>query len=161
MAGGAGKTTGSPPLTRGPPWPSGGWCDDLRITPAYAGTTHYGDRNATSRRDHPRLRGDHASAQDNLMQSLGSPPLTRGPLVHSLRVQPHYRITPAYAGTTPDLPRPFAGMRDHPRLRGDHPLTMCSVSSNKGSPPLTRGPRSSPAAAAVRRRITPAYAGTT
>ena len=52
-------------------------------------------------------------------------------------------------------------MWDHPRLRGDHDPRKTVMDSNKGSPPLARGPLSQPYKFAWLPGITPACAGTT
>ena len=50
---------GSPPRMRGPRRLAVVNAYDLRITPAYAGTTHIQIGGCFSRRDHPRVCGDH------------------------------------------------------------------------------------------------------
>ena len=92
---------------------------------------------------------------------IGSPPLTRGPLVVAAASPDGPGITPAYAGTTSTIWRNRSSPRDHPRLRGDHQRRYHQRSLFGGSPPLTRGPLPSASSAAAPVRITPAYAGTT
>ena len=70
-------------------------------------------------------------------------------------------IIPAYAGST-STPAPLtASHRDHPRIRGEHVIGITHVSIWKGSSPHTRGARHGRTARALRRRIIPAYAGST
>ena len=71
------------------------------------------------------------------------------------------RITPAYAGTTKMETAMIDGIKDHPRLRGDHDIESPSSKVVMGSPPLTRGPLRSKHRPSGLFRITPAYAGTT
>ena len=50
---------GSSPHTRGARGELVGWADDGGIIPAYAGSTPAPSCGAASRRDHPRIRGEH------------------------------------------------------------------------------------------------------
>ena len=71
------------------------------------------------------------------------------------------RIIPAYAGSTAGtwcLCRPIS---DHPRIRGEHALRRTSRIGLVGSSPHTRGARSGAPRGRGRRRIIPAYAGST
>ena len=116
------RSLGSPPLTRGPhgrpyiPRPL------MRITPAYAGTTDILFPSGRDRKDHPRLRGDHAKYGKGPTAKSGSPPLTRGPRNLTCPNVDIERITPAYAGTTTACEMWLLRRPDHPRLRGDHSL---------------------------------------
>lgn len=132
--------SGSPPLTRGPQSDANGYASVQRITPAYAGTTPRGRGPCSGRPDHPRLRGDHSSAFSMSFDTCGSPPLTRGPPTSSSPQMGHFRITPAYAGTTASIRPSHRRTWDHPRLRGDHPSFKPLETHSHGSPPLTRGP---------------------
>ena len=131
---------GSPPLTRGPhgrpyiPRPL------MRITPAYAGTTDILFPSGRDRKDHPRLRGDHAKYGKGPTAKSGSPPLTRGPRNLTCPNVDIERITPAYAGTTVLVLSHMTRRQDHPRLRGDHSGKLPVSDTSWGSPPLTRGP---------------------
>ena len=91
---------GSPPLTRGTPVKVIFPATTTRITPAYAGNTHIHLPIDVGYKDHPRLRGEHATFGTRHDLQMGSPPLTRGTLI-ILNVSLHNpRITPAYAGNT-------------------------------------------------------------
>ena len=91
---------GSPPPTRGT------LCrlvQNLRqsgITPAYAGNTQYNLGEPMSRRDHPRLRGEHLYKKGLINLWIGSPPPTRGTLPNLTQTINNTGITPAYAGNT-------------------------------------------------------------
>ncbi len=152
---------GSPPLTRGPQGSSVQRVDQDGITPAYAGTTSKFSPVSSHSRDHPRLRGDHASIQSHTGHPSGSPPLTRGPRASVEDLQRGLRITPAYAGTTSTRASECSLSRDHPRLRGDHIPGGPDDGTSLGSPPLTRGPLVVPLGQLPDLGITPAYAGTT
>ena len=71
---------GSPPLTRGTPVPLFRTILLSGITPAYAGNTYANGSIPRIRRDHPRLRGEHDMNNDDISDTMGSPPLTRGTL---------------------------------------------------------------------------------
>ena len=70
-------------------------------------------------------------------------------------------ITPAYAGNTNQLLGAGQGLRDHPRLRGEHFGTLRRSEVCAGSPPPTRGTQGKYCTCKRYIRITPAYAGNT
>ena len=112
-------------------------------------------------RDHPRLRGEYKRIRLIFRIRKGSPPLTRGILVWCLWEYRIYRITPAYAGNTPDEHVEGMATEDHPRLRGEYLKIAITQLTDKGSPPLTRGIQDRIALIADPCGITPAYAGNT
>ena len=91
---------GSSPLTRGKPKPAEKKIESGRLIPAHAGKTatvgrgaqlgglipaHAGKtpprpRRSSRQRAHPRSRGENATHPDEVMNALGSSPLTRGKL---------------------------------------------------------------------------------
>ena len=152
---------GSPPLTRGPPLKNGVHTSYSWITPAHAGTTPRCPPGLAPARDHPRSRGDHPDETARIDVMLGSPPLTRGPLPLRLCPLQYLRITPAHAGTTGNEKTRSATRGDHPRSRGDHANWSFTPRTERGSPPLTRGPLGRVVIAILHSRITPAHAGTT
>ena len=131
--------SGSPPLTRGKGTAIPCTLSRRRITPAYAGKSVFWLAQKEANWDHPRLRGEKFRIRLLFRMIPGSPPLTRGKAHKIAGVQDLRRITPAYAGKSPEFPARLA--------------------SNPGSPPLTRGKE----AVKTNRRhphgITPAYAG--
>ena len=113
------------------------------------------------RRDHPRIRGEHAGPQPGRRVLGGSSPHTRGALEQDLAGVPEGRIIPAYAGSTSTRrPRPCSP-RDHPRIRGEHPIAVHMKAYGTGSSPHTRGAPVPRLHANVAVRIIPAYAGST
>ena len=91
-----------------------------RIIPAYAGSTARGTRMAYGRRDHPRIRGEHAVGVGHARTLDGSSPHTRGAQLSATTSQPLRRIIPAYAGST-EIPFGSGDASwDHPRIRGEH-----------------------------------------
>ena len=91
------------------------------IIPAYAGSTGDDPSQERSRRDHPRIRGEHRPAARRVDHLLGSSPHTRGA-----------PWTWAVSGTA---------KKDHPRIRGEHAAWMPSIIIASGSSPHTRGAR--------------------
>ena len=70
----------------------------LRITPAYAGKRYFYIYVWFLSWDHPRLRGEKVDFVSNLIDFVGSPPLTRGKEQFTQQLKQFFGITPAYAG---------------------------------------------------------------
>ena len=132
-----------------------------RIIPAYAGSTPAPSCGAASRRDHPRIRGEHGAAQDARDGREGSSPHTRGARVHVFDDGICRGIIPAYAGSTKVRIKQFRVCGDHPRIRGEHVAWHLQESSQLGSSPHTRGALPRGRDPHFRRGIIPAYAGST
>ena len=94
------QSTGSPPLTRELLDKISLEALQIRITPAYAGTTIFCTFFYAIIWDHPRLRGNYELANGKEGDGTGSPPLTRELPTSNGYVVNHFGITPAYAGTT-------------------------------------------------------------
>ena len=152
---------GSSPHTRGAP-PSYRWSSlNVRIIPAYAGSTLWWSYSRPTRTDHPRIRGEHRFVRPRPGSRAGSSPHTRGALglrVPSVRVN---GIIPAYAGSTYGPTRSGRRPSDHPRIRGEHRNLRFPASALIGSSPHTRGAPPRCFDMHVRERIIPAYAGST
>ena len=71
-----------------------------RITPACAGKTGLTDPSTTSKRDHPRMRGEDLVLSPCIQGNGGSPPHARGRLYSEYWNSPWAGITPACAGKT-------------------------------------------------------------
>ena len=152
---------GSSPHTRGARGRRQGSGAHPGIIPAYAGSTRGGSGRAGRRRDHPRIRGEHAVPTFTGGTGRGSSPHTRGALHPSRRHRPRSRIIPAYAGSTsPPEPRP-GPPPDHPRIRGEHQTRQWQNGRTLGSSPHTRGALLRSACACLSSGIIPAYAGST
>ena len=152
---------GSSPHTRGAPPPPRMARFRRGIIPAYAGSTGPGVKFSRGRRDHPRIRGEHSGVFFCPISDRGSSPHTRGARSARWRRGPCRRIIPAYAGSTTGASFSKIGITDHPRIRGEHPLEIDSLSTEKGSSPHTRGARQSAEWGQQKARIIPAYAGST
>ena len=135
--------------------------EDLRIIPAYAGST-VGQAHVQSRRaDHPRIRGEHFLSHPFSVSSTGSSPHTRGAREHDVLLPARLGIIPAYAGSTSARWERSFSTKDHPRIRGEHAALASQAHSIAGSSPHTRG---APRGRLRHRRhpgIIPAYAGST
>ena len=70
-------------------------------------------------------------------------------------------IIPAYAGSTAELLHGDHSVRDHPRIRGEHPPEGGMALTIRGSSPHTRGARIEPDDGDPEPGIIPAYAGST
>ena len=112
-----------------------------RIIPACAGSTHALDEIYVSRRDHPRLRGEHRSSSAVSHGANGSSPPARGAHAVRLRSRLSNGIIPACAGSTEPSGCPSAWRGDHPRLRGEHVGSGGSGGQASGSSPPARGAR--------------------
>ena len=92
---------------------------------------------------------------------IGSPPHTRGTLNCCKMKLWCSRITPAYTGNTLFIYKTEKPVKDHPRIHGEHTLTVCLIGKITGSPPHTRGTPCRKRAYHHLCRITPAYTGNT
>ena len=132
-----------------------------RIIPAYAGSTHGGDGAGGLRPDHPRIRGEHGEPLGTFPPQDGSSPHTRGARPPTGSAAVVRGIIPAYAGSTVLTEIATCFLRDHPRIRGEHPFVRSRPRSAGGSSPHTRGARALRATETGPLRIIPAYAGST
>ena len=73
---------------------------EVRITPAYAGSTQHKFGYVCQHGDHPRVCGEHGPLMTGSTQSEGSPPRMRGALHEIGIIAGSGGITPAYAGST-------------------------------------------------------------
>ena len=131
------------------------------IIPAYAGNTLPANCSRKSRKDHPRVCGEHPQDGGNPIALQGSSPRMRG--THRLEtpcVQSD-GIIPAYAGNTNLCPSMASMLRDHPRVCGEHGMADIGDAFNSGSSPRMRGTPYSPYPTARCTGIIPAYAGNT
>ena len=131
------------------------------IIPAYAGSTGPRASSRWTRRDHPRVCGEHNSIAFSFDVNRGSSPRMRGAPVGELRVRAADGIIPAYAGSTRlslVVRRPRG---DHPRVCGEHCRPLPAARASRGSSPRMRGARRRRGHRGRREGIIPAYAGST
>ena len=152
---------GSSPHTRGALCRQGLTDFAFGIIPAYAGSTSTAQPTVPASKDHPRIRGEHGDGELAALREIGSSPHTRGARRIRMSGVGRCRIIPAYAGSTGRGGRRAGTSRDHPRIRGEHRGRELMPWQAYGSSPHTRGARRRGAAPCGRRRIIPAYAGST
>jgi hypothetical protein len=73
---------------------------NIRIIPAYAGSTISVSPSTAHSSDHPRIRGEHHAIHPDQCRQFGSSPHTRGARRAAVPDLPAHRIIPAYAGST-------------------------------------------------------------
>ena len=109
------------------------------IIPAYAGNTPRLSNGGMEQRDHPRVCGEHYTAKGNDGRNLGSSPRMRGTRCITWSPLGSAGIIPAYAGNTWSLHQSKTGLRDHPRVCGEHVRQYGRMHIERGSSPRMRG----------------------
>ena len=71
-------------------------------------------------KDHPRMRGEHPSQDIGTFDQWGSSPHARGALQTAAKNGCLVGIIPACAGSTARQALCLTGLRDRPRMRGEH-----------------------------------------
>ena len=157
----ASPSAGSSPLTRGKQDRRDGHPGIERLIPAHAGKTAPAPTSHTSRRAHPRSRGENQIDSSAGNRDPGSSPLTRGkPRRTNVHTVPR-RLIPAHAGKTRPACRPSSSSSAHPRSRGENVKVSVCFASSSGSSPLTRGKLRAGGCVRFRWRLIPAHAGKT
>ena len=154
----------SPPRVRGAPGRSATRPAGHRLTPACAGSTRRPRQSVRLRPTHPRVCGEHLTHPRRRAQPTDSPPRVRGAPRSCIVQRGICRLTPACAGSTlrPRQASPAPPwMPTHPRVCGEHHEHDALPSVQPDSPPRVRGARSGPLSQSMRRRLTPACAGST
>ena len=109
----------------------------------------------------PALAGNTPASGNACSAFAGSSPLSRGIQKQGQPHLLHRRIIPALAGNTGlSFPCPDT-YTDHPRSRGEYPVSFTGGPDTIGSSPLSRGIPFRLAGTATGRRIIPALAGNT
>ena len=153
--------TGSSPHTRGAHSPIGIHLGRDGIIPACAGSTKGKCGMVFSCWDHPRMRGEHLSAEGYRPWRRGSSPHARGALDFVIVSRLIGRIIPACAGSTDAAPGESVYQRDHPRMRGEHAVCGSKPRLRAGSSPHARGARAHDRRYLAHGGIIPACAGST
>ena len=131
------------------------------IIPAYAGNTHATLASPSGLGDHPRVCGEHALFAIANAAPLGSSPRMRGTQGGRVHFIDFVGIIPAYAGNTGRIDEREGGLRDHPRVCGEHKGVITMEYLGTGSSPRMRGtPKEGMYGKAID-GIIPAYAGNT
>ena len=152
---------GSSPLTRGKPSVTPTRVGSSGLIPAHAGKTVTAWAGLSSRRAHPRSRGENHLRAILAAQNQGSSPLTRGKRGEGDDDAHTRRLIPAHAGKTGTRCGPRRRQQAHPRSRGENMRIVIEVDTEQGSSPLTRGKRNSPRRRCKPNRLIPAHAGKT
>ena len=134
---------------------------DHGIIPAYAGNTIRPHWGSGVTRDHPRVCGEHGISSNNAVLGTGSSPRMRGTPVKDGRQIDGAGIIPAYAGNTFLSKLAAVGLRDHPRVCGEHDSSSPVRCRTLGSSPRMRGTLVCDARHRLHDGIIPAYAGNT
>ena len=152
---------GSSPHARGAPRAAHRQAAVCGIIPACAGSTSCSTSSPATRRDHPRMRGEHIPKYTFTISFMGSSPHARG----ALRAVPDDAgaegIIPACAGSTANRVAHRLHDRDHPRMRGEHQRGQNIGICLRGSSPHARGALHGRGRRAGAPRIIPACAGST
>ena len=116
---------------------------------------------ATSRRAHPRSRGENGLGEDGFALELGSSPLARGKPPYGVGVVGAWWLIPARAGKT-GIGRLASSMgKAHPRSRGENSIVTDPPYGIRGSSPLARGKPHGQVLDAHGQGLIPARAGKT
>ena len=130
---------GSSPRARGAPGRARPLGAQEGIIPACAGSTSRTSSPACSRRDHPRVRGEHTPVEPVKPVIEGSSPRARGALSRPSAHPRSTGIIPACAGSTAWSAGRRRPLWDHPRVRGEHPASTLEAVWLAGSSPRARG----------------------
>ena len=114
------------------------YCEDI---PALAGNTRSPGRCPAGCPDHPRSRGEYASAHRVGSLHQGSSPLSRGIPARLTGPDAQAGIIPALAGNTGYHICASGVLPDHPRSRGEYRTPERCKKCAHGSSPLSRGIR--------------------
>ena len=148
------RMRGTPPCRPHPRRPAG-------IIPAYAGNTANCGARGLVHGDHPRVCGEHYERKRLAHQFQGSSPRMRGTRTVRESQGGTVGIIPAYAGNTRSWANGSRDPRDHPRVCGEHWMTIFAAMTILGSSPRMRGTRGQFQHDFQQRGIIPAYAGNT
>ena len=110
-----------------------------RFIPAGAGNTRRAPTGQTSRKVHPRRRGEHYNVSKARIDGLGSSPQARGTLEVSTKTDKSMRFIPAGAGNTHTFSGWDGNQTVHPRRRGEHRPIDRDGRGKSGSSPQARG----------------------
>ena len=152
---------GSSPHVRGTPRSLGTIVGLSGIIPACAGNTPFFIGLMRQPWDHPRMCGEHWRSLSVYELVMGSSPHVRGtPKGDNHGFHPE-GIIPACAGNTANKLADRWGLRDHPRMCGEHAKATIIRGDSKGSSPHVRGTPAVPDEQGETRGIIPACAGNT
>ena len=114
------RMSGSSPLARGAQPDCAHRIENVGLIPARAGSTPRPVAPGSTRRAHPRSRGEHAGVLNLDQVGQGSSPLARGAHDFVAGELSPPGLIPARAGSTGQSGRESRRRRAHPRSRGEH-----------------------------------------
>ena len=155
------RREGSSPRVRGTPGVPSADCTARGIIPACAGNTLRDLCQPSTKRDHPRVCGEHPPFLRKIASSPGSSPRVRGTRGRVRGGRGARGIIPACAGNTRQASRPILRDRDHPRVCGEHSFALGLRFDALGSSPRVRGTPTIGAEPQHLSGIIPACAGNT
>ena len=85
------------------------------------------------------MGGEKYTFERVVMHRGGSPPRRRGKAESRTQLQCGYRITPALAGKSREIPLHLRAAKDHPRMGGEKITRIAPKNWGSGSPPRRRG----------------------
>ena len=156
-----GRLEGSSPLTRGKHVQEIELAPVLGLIPAHAGKTPSSRPLASSRRAHPRSRGENLPLSWEPPMLVGSSPLTRGKPRGAGAALHRRGLIPAHAGKTTVARTRTWQEWAHPRSRGENDELARALRNLAGSSPLTRGKRRRNRVRRIDAGLIPAHAGKT
>ena len=105
--------------------------------------------------------GEHWFLTCGALDDGGSSPRVRGTLLDGIPFFQLFGIIPACAGNTCVCVVLYIGLGDHPRVCGEHSISLFCTILELGSSPRVRGTRAAPRATYLMTGIIPACAGNT
>ena len=133
----------------------------MRFIPAYAGNTFRILPSSFCLPVHPRVCGEHIVQKSPEYRASGSSPRMRGTLLRMPRLSGASRFIPAYAGNTAETRSEGYRYAVHPRVCGEHPVSLTADPFYSGSSPRMRGTHCMHDEEPSGTRFIPAYAGNT
>ena len=130
-------------------------------SPRARGTHGGAESHAETGRFIPACAGNTQGPAPHLLAAAGSSPRARGTLQGKLVAGLQFRFIPACAGNTASRRTGLSIAPVHPRVRGEHQLTVHRAWSHSGSSPRARGTRVKVSSLMVVLRFIPACAGNT
>ena len=135
----AGNLAGSSPYARGARSATRTAICIAGIIPVCTGSTVPRTWARMSRRDHPRMHGEHTKQEASAHITEGSSPYARGALRHLPGHPLIGGIIPVCTGSTVRSHWRFRRNRDHPRMHGEHSRWSKYPKVERGSSPYARG----------------------
>ena len=111
----------------------------VRFIPACTGNTLSVMASERSIAVHPRMHGEHKSSWCLNHGRFGSSPHARGTLINRCAISGHRRFIPACTGNTFSEHPPHMSGPVHPRMHGEHLISLSINYFDNGSSPHARG----------------------